>query len=225
MANSDYRYITVDEYKANYYYGSLTDDEIASYISIAEKLIDKYVGWQNKFFPDRAYGKAESGTTTTLTDTNLNNYPDNYFNRCWVKILEGTNAGEERFITDWDGATSTLTIDVAFSNAIDNTSVYIIEQKSKFPRNVDFIDKDGVYYKYIPTDIKIAVSLQTEWIIKKGKDFLRDGGDRFISEKIGDYSYTKIAKQGGISSLDALICPEAKPYLYPFRHRTGRLKI
>jgi len=226
MANSDYRYVTINEYKANYYYGSLTDDDIAKYISISEKIIDEYVGWQNKFFPSKVYGKAESGTTTTLKDSTLSNFVDKFFNRCWVRILEGKNAGEERYITDWNGATHTLSVDVPFTSAIDNTSIYLIEQRSKFPRDVDFISKDGIYYTYIPVNIKIATCIQTEWIIKKGKDFILEGGDRFISENIGDYSYSKtLPTRGGIENMDALVCPQAKPFLRFFSRKTGRIVV
>jgi len=356
--NSDYRYITLNEFKTNYDYGDLTEDKIIKYISKAEKLIDLYVGPQIKFLDCEIQGVATSGSKTTLIDTNLTNYVDKYFTYCYliivddigvpvisainfagedgvglsnswlidisgvinedllntgsitvsedctlqsktvdgvdvsswcnpVSLVEGENItegiktllgfdeditfdvlhaqdidedgylivivelkdasdnktnvtikikidaeaspmvtgkaiGEERFIIDFDSETSKITVDIAFSEAIDNSSIYRIIQKSQFPRAIDYVNFNNSYYKYIPSDIKISTCLQTEWMIKKGLDFIREGGDKFISETMGAYSYQK-AKP--VNEIEALICPEAKHYLKRFKNRLGKIVI
>ena len=73
----------------------------------------------------RATGTADSGTTTTLVDDVLSD-TDDYYNGWILRIVDGTNAGEERTVTDYDGATHTVTVDSAFSSAIDNTSKYVL---------------------------------------------------------------------------------------------------
>ena len=74
---------------------------------------------------DLIMGTAGSGTSTTLVSTMLRQ-ADDYYNdhkyRCY--IYEGTNIGEEREVSDWVLSTHTLTLDPAFSSAIDNTSKY-----------------------------------------------------------------------------------------------------
>lgn len=79
-------------------------------------------------------GTAQSGSTTTIVDpdrwegTDLVGRfePDDFFNGDDVVIVAGTNVGETRTITDYDQATGTLTVGVAFTNPIDATSVYQI---------------------------------------------------------------------------------------------------
>ena len=68
-------------------------------------------------------GTADSGTTTTLTDDALTE-PDGYWNGATLLILAGTNEGEQRSVVGFSGATDTVTADVAFPQAIDNTSQY-----------------------------------------------------------------------------------------------------
>jgi hypothetical protein len=68
-------------------------------------------------------GTADSGTTTTLTDDALTE-PDGYWNGATLLILAGTNEGEQRTVVTFSGATHTVTVDVAFPQAIDNTSQY-----------------------------------------------------------------------------------------------------
>jgi len=68
-------------------------------------------------------GTATSGTTTTLVDAALTQASD-FWNGAKITITSGTNAGESRFVSDFDNASSTLTFSEAFTAAIDNTSVY-----------------------------------------------------------------------------------------------------
>lgn len=68
-------------------------------------------------------GTADSGDATTLVDTDLVTTDDEY-NGCWLHIISGTNAGEWRLISDSEASSDTLTVSVAFTSAINDTSVY-----------------------------------------------------------------------------------------------------
>lgn len=72
-----------------------------------------------------ASGTANSGSTTTLIDTDLVSTDDEY-NGCWLHIISGVNAGEWRYISDCDAGDDELTVSVAFPLGIDDTSVYEI---------------------------------------------------------------------------------------------------
>ena len=74
-------------------------------------------------------GTATSGSTTTLADTtNLTGTHINQYNGYRLKITAGTNAGEARKVIAYDPSTNELTVDRAFSAAIDTTSVYRLTQ-------------------------------------------------------------------------------------------------
>ena len=70
-------------------------------------------------------GTADSGTTTTIVDSILTE-ANGYWNNAIVMVTAGTNAGEVRTVSDFVSATHTLTVGVAFTNAIDGTSIYSI---------------------------------------------------------------------------------------------------
>jgi len=74
---------------------------------------------------DLIMGTPDSGTTTTLVDAMLRK-GDDYYNKkgyeCY--IYAGTNIGEAREVADWQLLSNTLTLEPAFSSAIDATSLY-----------------------------------------------------------------------------------------------------
>lgn len=72
-------------------------------------------------------GTADSGTTTTLVDSELTEYDDDAFNNMVLSIIAGTNKGQSRQITDFVKSTGTIHTTVAFTQSIDNTSEYIIK--------------------------------------------------------------------------------------------------
>lgn len=72
-----------------------------------------------------ASGTADSGTNTTLVDTDLV-ATDDEFNGCWLHIISGTNAGEWRRIIDSEATANRVTVSAAFTSAIDGTSVFEI---------------------------------------------------------------------------------------------------
>jgi hypothetical protein len=68
---------------------------------------------------------ADSGTTTTITDTALTGAAGSYIG-WWVYITAGTNSQQARRVVAFDATTDTATVWPAFTSAIDNTSTYII---------------------------------------------------------------------------------------------------
>lgn len=79
---------------------------------------------------DLIMGTADSGSSTTLVDTMLRKADDYYNNnryRCY--IYGGTNVGEERECSDWAQSSHQLTLDPAFTAAIDSTSKYELHCK------------------------------------------------------------------------------------------------
>jgi hypothetical protein len=87
----------------------ITDDDIALELP---QLKDN--GW-------KVHGTAESGTTTTLADSELVRYEDDYFTGGSAHSID---KDETRDISDFDSATGTVTID-AFSSAV-STDKYIL---------------------------------------------------------------------------------------------------
>lgn len=72
-----------------------------------------------------ASGYADSGTSTTLVDTERTEEDDVWIGK-WLSIVRGTNEGESRKISDFVASSDTITVSSAFTAAIDDTSEYII---------------------------------------------------------------------------------------------------
>jgi hypothetical protein len=53
-------------------------------------------------------GTADSGSTSSLTDSALNQADDNYWRGCWLLFTSGNLAGQVRLIESFDAATDTL---------------------------------------------------------------------------------------------------------------------
>lgn len=71
------------------------------------------------------FGRADSGTTTTLVDQALASYPDDLFNGGAVWLREGTGEGQWAEVSDFDAASATLTF-AELSEAPDETSAYLL---------------------------------------------------------------------------------------------------
>lgn len=91
-------------------------------------------GYQKLQFPrnwqEYYTGYPDSGNTTTLVDASFASpsFPrqDDYFNYGAIYILNGTNKGESRTISDYTASSGTFTVSTAFSNPIDTTSNFLI---------------------------------------------------------------------------------------------------
>jgi len=217
------RYTTSTEISE--YADIIIDDstEADDQISQAEEMIDAYIGFQNKQIKSKFEGVATGGTPTTLIDTSGDtplNYNDNYFNYCEVEVVAGTNVSEIRQIISSDKSVNSITVNEAFTAAIDDTSVYIIRQLGKFPRVKDVftktVDGESLYYKSIPEAVKRAVAAQLQYIIEKGVEFFAGATDKKM-EIIGDYHYQ--VKEGA----ERLIAPKARMLLKGIMNRKGVL--
>jgi hypothetical protein len=80
----------------------------------------------SRWLSQGANGTADSGTTTTLTDTTLSLTDSSGYVNSLLIISSGTNAGHVRRITSFNPATDTITVSPAFPSAIDATSVFAI---------------------------------------------------------------------------------------------------
>jgi hypothetical protein len=206
---------------------TITDPtEADDQISQAEEIIDKYVGFQDKAMSYEITGLVASGgaTSFTLEQIHQNNMQLDYLKGCWIEIIGGTGAGQRRKITGqtYEGV---VTVESAFSPALDTTSYYRIWQLGKFPRSQDLVF-DGIhtpqrYYKSIPEEVRRAVSAQVAYIIEMGQDFFNSDKSELESESIGDYSYTKRGGQPGAPGPGRLIAPRAKLLLRGFVIRMG----
>lgn len=92
-------------------------------------------------------GRADAGSATTLTDDALVDDQTDWTDST-LRIVGGTNNGQERTITDFNPAAGTLTVAPAFPDAIDNTSEYIITSDARAPvvrldRNEGTTVRDG----------------------------------------------------------------------------------
>ncbi len=82
-----------------------------------------------------ATGTADSGTTLTLVDNALTQAND-FWNGMTLIITGGTNVGEIRQISDFDAATDKITVDAAFTLAIDTSSTYLIRREMNWAERV-----------------------------------------------------------------------------------------
>lgn len=207
----------------------LQASDVGSYtsaqIQLAEEIIDNYVGYQKKSVRIKFRGITTSGSTTELIDTSGDtdlNHNNNFFQRCIVQIIAGTNQGETRFIESSVESERKITVSVPFSNAIDDTSVYLIYQLAKFPRIQDEEQIVETYYKYVPEIIREAVKLQLEFISEQGDDFFNGGAD-LSNESIDDYSYTlREGLSGG--EYARITSPKVRSLLKGIRNIKGKFR-
>jgi hypothetical protein len=202
---------------------AITDsDEGIERMELAEEIIDKYVGFQNSFVRYEVTGIATGGTTTTLIDTSgnslLGSSVDGRYTYCTLQILSGTNAGEERLITQHDTSESEVTVHKAFTSAIDETCVYRIYQLAKFPRTEDVKIIDNVFYKFVPENVKKACLAQVEYMAEMGDDFFLSGVDK-KSENIDGYQY-EVPRD-----IRRSVAPKAREYLKGIVCRIGKLVV
>jgi hypothetical protein len=208
---------------------TITDaTEADDQISMAEELIDSYIGFQEKSFPydlqERLFAGLAAGagaTSLTVQSNQANIYDVDYFKFCEVEILGGTGNGQRRTVT---GSTKAGVLTVATWDTTPSTdSFYRIYQLGKFPRLRDMffdnINTPYTYYKAIPEAVKRATAAQVEFIVYMGADFFRTDKSELQSESIGDYSYSR--NRSGGAGVANLIAPKAKMLLRGIINRTG----
>ncbi|MCD4760888.1 hypothetical protein K8R42_03250, partial [bacterium] len=80
-------------------------------------------------------GFADSGTTLTLVDSELNQ-PDDYWNDYRLKMMSGSNFGEERTVSDFDAASDTITVSSDFTNPIANSDKYVLQHETRLIKRI-----------------------------------------------------------------------------------------
>lgn len=204
------------------------DTEAEDQISMAEEILDAFVGGQERFFSYPAEGIASGGTTTTLVDTRSNsplvNQHQDYFKGCEIEFISGSLDGKRVVIT---GSTAAGTLTFAAQTAAPGSCAYRITQVGKFPRYKDIIHDTTTagaerYYKSIPDAVRRATAAQVEFMIEKGASYFSGNDSDMQSESIGNYSYSRFDGVGGLKSL---IAPKARALLRGITNRTGRIIV
>lgn len=202
---------------------ALTNDQKEAVLKQATQQIDSMRFFHGKYVPqpqwyrdkqaltfpwaraEAASGRADSGTTTTMTDNalaNLTNRPDDYWNGGAIIITEGTNKGLTRKITDFVMSTGVVTFD-AFPSAIDSTSTYVLVAA-------------------VPIEVKQAT-------VEQAISITRGAGRRaqLRAEGVKRYRIDDVEEEffgGGGQAAGAPISGEARGILRGFVSRIGRLK-
>jgi hypothetical protein len=217
-------------------------------ISLAEEMIDGYVGAQKKWFrissssnagvytpPDwepgepvlrQLMGRVSSvvdPTNFTLQTYQQNAYQNDFFALCFIEIIGGAGAGQTNHVTG-SNRSGQITVQTAWTTALDTTSVYRIYQLGKFPRLQDVffdsLNQPTRYYKTIPDALRRATAAQAAYINKMGRDYFESDTATMSSEHMGSYSYSRRATTNTAS---LYISPEAKSMLRGLINRTGKI--
>lgn len=78
-------------------------------------------------------GTTDSGSATTLVDSHLTKYADDYFNDWTLTIVNGTGKGETATVTDFAQSTGTLTFSALSGGSTpDSTSEYKLEPTTNY---------------------------------------------------------------------------------------------
>jgi hypothetical protein len=207
---------------------TITDTtEADDQITMAEEIIDAYVGAQDSFYKSTITNLASSGGASTLTlhTDHQNVYNNDYLAGCQIEIIGGTGSGQRRIISTQTKA-GVVTVTEAWTTQPDSTSFYKIYQLGKFPRNQDVSFDSNLsadkYYKSIPEAVKRAVAAQVQYIIEMGDKFFATDDSGKQSESIGDYSYTNAE---GSARHNRLIAPKAKMLLRGIKNIKGQIII
>jgi hypothetical protein len=75
-----------------------------------------------------ARGVADSGSTTTLVDSDLIDYPDDHWTGGVIQFTDGTNAGLSRPVSDYVQSTGTVTWVASCASSVDTTTRYCVRR-------------------------------------------------------------------------------------------------
>jgi len=145
----------------------VTDSEL---ISVMPQLADNRMTYS---------GDATGGTTTTVTDTGrLSLFPAEFFLGATVAFQDGSNEGQQRMVTLFDAANSTLTVSPALDFSAANNDMYTLEMsynpqirrawKEISSRTVEWFNKelaaralDGADFSSPHLSLSIAIAAET----------------------------------------------------------------
>jgi len=196
-------------------------------ISIAEEMVDNWVGPQDKHIKSEFRGTLTAVNGVVVQDTSPDSQlsqPDNYFINCVIEIVGGTGAGQTRRISE--STSNILTVDSAWTTTPDSTSVYRVHQLAKFPRIKDVMlePETQTYYKPIPEKVKLAVAAQVAYMINMGDDYFAGADADATSENIGNYGYSNggIGSGGSQTARVRQMSPKARSILNGITNRRGQ---
>jgi len=110
---------------------------------------------------------ATGGTATTLADSTITTFADDYYNDTILEIIAGTGAGETALVTDYTKSTGTYTFTALSGGSTpDTTSKYIVGHRYKMPD--DFAGTPDGEITYIPkTNIGTPIAWRHETEIRQ----------------------------------------------------------
>lgn len=203
-----------------------TEDQVA----LAEELIDRYVGPQDRFLRAEYHGEisaisngnktfADTGSGTALDITN------GYFSGVIMEMVSGAAVGQRAVIESSNKANKTVSVRTAFSTTPAVGDVFKIFQLAKFPRQQDIVtSRDSLnQYATIPEAVREATIAQTKYIMAQGDDFFIGGGADMQSESFLNYSYTR--GEQSTSAISNLMSPQARELLRGIMNRKGTMFV
>lgn len=202
-------------------------------LALAEELIDRYVGPQDRALPSEYHGQISTiggSGNKTITDTHspgaLNSVNGQFANAV-IEMVSGAAAGQRAVIQSSDLATQGITLWAAFTTTPAVGDYFKVYQLAKFPRYKDiYSTPDGLNrYATIPEAVREATVAQVEFIIAKGAGFFTGDNSDMQSESFLNYSYTRSSSAGGQSSLSNLISPQARVLLRGIVNRKGTMFV
>lgn len=205
-------------------------------VALAEELIDRYVGPQNKFLRYETHGIITSllnaGKTIvddgslTSNSTNLDQQ-NGLYSGAVLEMISGAQAGKRGVLESSSRTDKSVTLKAALSSNPAVGDYFKIYQLAKFPRREDiYSTPDGLnYYGSIPEVVREAVVAQAAFIKAKGDAYFTGDAAEMQSESFLNYSYTRGGTGSGGSSMSNLISPQARTLLRGIVNRTGRLTV
>lgn len=202
-------------------------------VALAEELIDRYVGPQQKYLHNEYHGRITSllnsgreivddgsGGGSTQLDIVSGRYAGTV-----LEMVSGAQAGKRAIIESSDKDSKSVTLRAAFTSDPAVGDYFKIYQLAKFPRVQDgYTTPDGLHVYYsIPEAVREAVAAQVEFIMAKGDAFFTGDNSDMQSESFLNYSYSRGNSATGSSSLSKLISPQARVLLRGIVNRTGRI--
>lgn len=204
-------------------------------VALAEELIDRYVGPQNKYLRAEYHGVITSllNSFKTIVDDSSGSgqtqldITNGYYSGAVLEMVSGAAAGKRGVIESSSKSGKSITLRSALSTAPAVGDYFKIFQLAKFPRSQDmYSTPDGLNnYRSIPEVVREAVIAQVEFIMAKGAAFFTGDNSDLQSESFLNYSYTRSSSDSGsnASSLSKLISPQARVLLRGIVNRRGRI--
>jgi hypothetical protein len=147
-----------------------------------------------------------NSTMVTLTALGQSTTVDNAYVGVDISIIRGTNAGETRTISNYNGTTRAATVSQSWSVVPDNTSVYVLNFDTPDIESMVFTNSDGAYPKVRYASAKIDNSGKsgnlpagdTEFFNPNIAEMIYPIGNPYV-ESISSPSYTTYQEIKGVN--------------------------